>query len=297
MSFETIAQLAFGAVLGLLALIGIAAAFGNGAALRLLDRVVDVQPTEVRAMLVGCVYFFCVLASYFILRPIRDAMAVASGTREPAVAVRRDAQRDGAVPSRVFVARRALSRTALRVNDVWLLRDVPRRVLLRMAIGPQRNLDRAGVLHLDERLCPVQYVDLLERDGRHVPHVAGQAVVRLHRRGRHGWFDHGHGDHRLLRQESRQHQPAARLDGAAHRGVIARRDLPEGPAHRRRRDRRDRARTPEQADRRERLVRHPQRDAIVVHRRHRRLPAPLHPRLDGAVFRADRHHREGVQHA
>ncbi|HXN42062.1 MAG TPA: MFS transporter, partial [Myxococcaceae bacterium] len=40
---------------------------------------VDVQPSELRAMLLGCAYFFFLFSSYFILRPIRDAMAVASG--------------------------------------------------------------------------------------------------------------------------------------------------------------------------------------------------------------------------
>lgn len=45
----------------------------------LLSRVVDVRPGEVRAMLASFAFFFFVLSSYFILRPIRDAVAVASG--------------------------------------------------------------------------------------------------------------------------------------------------------------------------------------------------------------------------
>ena len=81
MSFETAAFSVFGVVLGLLGLTGIAAAAGNAGALRLLHGAVHVEPTEVRPMLVACLYFFCTLASYFILRPIRDAMAVASGAR------------------------------------------------------------------------------------------------------------------------------------------------------------------------------------------------------------------------
>src|SRR5688500_13511755 len=48
---------------------------------RLLRRVVDVEPGEVRAMLLACLYFFFIFTSYFILRPIRDEMAVASGAR------------------------------------------------------------------------------------------------------------------------------------------------------------------------------------------------------------------------
>jgi AAA family ATP:ADP antiporter len=76
-----IARIAFFVILGIIALTGVAAASGVELALRLLHKVVDVQPSEVRAMLVGALYFFCALASYFILRPIRDAMAVASGAR------------------------------------------------------------------------------------------------------------------------------------------------------------------------------------------------------------------------
>lgn len=44
----------------------------------LLRRVVDVEPHEVRAMLASALFFFCALASWFVLRPLRDA--VAAGT-------------------------------------------------------------------------------------------------------------------------------------------------------------------------------------------------------------------------
>ena len=44
-----------------------------------LRRVVDVEPGEVRAMTTSFVFFFFVLSSYFILRPIRDAVGVAAG--------------------------------------------------------------------------------------------------------------------------------------------------------------------------------------------------------------------------
>ncbi|HYV99765.1 MAG TPA: MFS transporter [Gemmatimonadaceae bacterium] len=81
MNAIAILQIAFGVILGFVGLVGVAAATGNEAALRWLHGVVDVKPNEVRAMLAGCLYFFCALASYFILRPIRDAMAVASGAR------------------------------------------------------------------------------------------------------------------------------------------------------------------------------------------------------------------------
>ncbi|UCF19638.1 MAG: MFS transporter [Gemmatimonadota bacterium] len=48
---------------------------------RLLQRAVEVEPTEVRALLLSCAYYFFILSSYYILRPIRDEVAVASGVR------------------------------------------------------------------------------------------------------------------------------------------------------------------------------------------------------------------------
>jgi AAA family ATP:ADP antiporter len=44
-----------------------------------LKRVVDVKPEEVRAMFASFAFFFFVLSSYFILRPMRDAVGVAAG--------------------------------------------------------------------------------------------------------------------------------------------------------------------------------------------------------------------------
>ena len=49
--------------------------------MRFLARVVDVRPDEVRALLWSFAYFFCLLAAYYILRPLRDEMGVAGGVR------------------------------------------------------------------------------------------------------------------------------------------------------------------------------------------------------------------------
>jgi AAA family ATP:ADP antiporter len=46
-----------------------------------LSRVVAVRPDEVRAMLWSFAYFFCLLAGYYVLRPLRDEMGVAGGVR------------------------------------------------------------------------------------------------------------------------------------------------------------------------------------------------------------------------
>ena len=46
-----------------------------------LSRVVPVRPEEVRALLWSFAYFFCLLAAYYILRPLRDEMGVAGGVK------------------------------------------------------------------------------------------------------------------------------------------------------------------------------------------------------------------------
>ena len=48
---------------------------------RWLTRAVAVRPNEVRAVLWSFAYFFCLLAGYYILRPLRDEMGVAGGVR------------------------------------------------------------------------------------------------------------------------------------------------------------------------------------------------------------------------
>src|SRR5882672_463386 len=48
---------------------------------RWLARVVAVQPGELRALLWSFAYFFCLLAGYYVLRPLRDEMGVAGGVR------------------------------------------------------------------------------------------------------------------------------------------------------------------------------------------------------------------------
>lgn len=46
---------------------------------RAVSRVVEARPDEVRALLWSFAYFFFLLASYFILRPLRDEMGAAAG--------------------------------------------------------------------------------------------------------------------------------------------------------------------------------------------------------------------------
>ena len=47
----------------------------------LLAKVVAVKPGETRALLWSFAYFFCLLAGYYVLRPVRDEMGLASGVK------------------------------------------------------------------------------------------------------------------------------------------------------------------------------------------------------------------------
>ncbi len=48
---------------------------------RWLERVVAVRPGERRALAWSFAYFFCLLAGYYVLRPLRDEMGIAGGVR------------------------------------------------------------------------------------------------------------------------------------------------------------------------------------------------------------------------
>src|SRR5215218_3826453 len=48
---------------------------------RVLSRFVPVRPEEVRAVLWSFAYFFCLLAGYYVLRPLRDEMGIAGGVK------------------------------------------------------------------------------------------------------------------------------------------------------------------------------------------------------------------------
>ena len=48
---------------------------------RALARVVAVRSGEIPALLWSFAYFFCLLAGYYVLRPLRDEMGIAGGVR------------------------------------------------------------------------------------------------------------------------------------------------------------------------------------------------------------------------
>ena len=52
---------------------------GNSPFYPWLRRLVDVEPAEVKALLWSFAYFFCLLCSYYIVRPMREEMGIAGG--------------------------------------------------------------------------------------------------------------------------------------------------------------------------------------------------------------------------
>jgi AAA family ATP:ADP antiporter len=53
----------------------------NGLMERCLSKVVEVRPEERRALFWAFAYFFCLLAGYYVLRPLRDEMGLAGGIK------------------------------------------------------------------------------------------------------------------------------------------------------------------------------------------------------------------------
>src|SRR5277367_4720948 len=51
----------------------------NSAFHRILNKLIDVRPSEARALAWAWLYIFSLLSAYYILRPIRDQMGVAGG--------------------------------------------------------------------------------------------------------------------------------------------------------------------------------------------------------------------------
>src|SRR3990172_9104035 len=51
----------------------------HGLLFRLLRRIVEVQPAEVRALGWSWLYFFSILSAYYVIRPVRDEIGAAGG--------------------------------------------------------------------------------------------------------------------------------------------------------------------------------------------------------------------------
>ena len=82
MDLAQIVLITFAVILTAIIGIGILAARGNAAAYAVVRRAVTVEQTEVGALVLAALYFFCTLMSYSLLRPVRDEFGVATGVRD-----------------------------------------------------------------------------------------------------------------------------------------------------------------------------------------------------------------------
>jgi ATP/ADP translocase len=142
----------------------------------LLRRAVDVKPEEQSAMLMSFAFFFFVLSGYFVLRPIRDAVAAASGVQQlpwlftgtltatllfnplfSALVVRYPARKFVPLSFQFFISNLLL---------FYVL------MLARRRIG-DGHLDRPQLLRVDERARLLRHVDLLVLHGRRLSQRSG----------------------------------------------------------------------------------------------------------------------------
>ena len=147
----------------------------------LIKKLVNAKSGEVRALLWSFAYFFFLLSSYYILRPLRDEMGVAGGTRNLPwlftatfiallVAAPLLAAAVAKLPRVEFIPIVYLFFVA-NILIFW--------VLLQLRLSDRRR--RARVLRLDHGLQRVHRVGVLVVHGRPLFQRAEQAAVRLHR--------------------------------------------------------------------------------------------------------------------
>ena len=134
---------------------------------RWISRTVAVRPGEIRALVWSFAYFFCLLAGYYVLRPLRDEMGVAGGVRNlqwlftatfvamlavvpvyGAVVARLPRRRFVPIVYHFFVANSSYSAAATSLGKLQVAR---------------------GVFCLDQRIQPVCRVGVLVVHGRPVP--------------------------------------------------------------------------------------------------------------------------------
>ena len=150
---------------------------------RLLRRLINVTPAEVPALGWCWLYIFSVLASYYILRPIRDQMGVAGGVNN--------------LPW-LFTGT-LIAMLVLNVPFSALVKFLPRKQFISLSYrffaavhpGVRRGaalghagasgMDRSILLYLDLGVQSFRRVDLLVDGGRYLQLRARQAAVRFHR--------------------------------------------------------------------------------------------------------------------
>ena len=180
-----------------------------------LARVVAVRPHEAKALLWSFAYFFCLLAGYYVLRPVRDEMGLASGIKNlPWLFTATFLVMLAAVPLYgALVARLPRRRFIPLVYHFFVANIVIFWVLLTQDIALATTAK--VFFRLDQRVQPVRGVGVLVVHGGPLWLRAGQAPVRVHRRRRFGGRA-ARADH--SRDPRRDHRPRQSAD---HRRAVA----------------------------------------------------------------------------
>ncbi len=134
--------------------------------IRLLDRVVCIRADERPAALWSFAYFFCLLCSYYVLRPVREEMGVAGGVeRLPWVFTLTFVVMLAVVPVFGALAARYPRRALLPiVYGFFIVNILGLFAWLRSGLGAR--LGTRCILRVAQRLQPVRGLGLLELHGR-----------------------------------------------------------------------------------------------------------------------------------
>ena len=144
-----------------------------------LNRIVDVRPGERAALALSFVFFFCVLCSYYIVRPLRDEMAVALG---------------GDFIQKSFLISFLVMLAAVPVFG-WVVARAPRRFIVPAVYGffivclagfwllhlrgKARSAGGQRLLYFRKHFRAVHGLPVLERHVGRLENRAGQAHVRV----------------------------------------------------------------------------------------------------------------------
>ena len=150
----------------------------------LLQRLVQVQPGELRALVWSFLYFFSLLCSYYVLRPVRDEMGIQGGVENLQwVFTGTFLVMLAAVPLYGWaVARLPRRRLLPAVYLFFIVNLLVFYLLMRTGVAPAA-IARA-FFHLGQCVQSVRGVGVLELHGGHLQQRTGAPAVRLHRRRR-----------------------------------------------------------------------------------------------------------------
>ena len=190
---------------------------------RLLKTLAKVEPGEVKAVAVSFVYFALLMGSYFVVRPVRDAMGTVYGVDNlEELYTGTFIASFFLAPAYAFLA----SRIRLATFLPWVYGFIAVTMFGFFALfesfgAAAGSLGRSVVLRVGQHLQRAHHLGLLEPDGRHVLSHPGQAAVRVHRRRRHRGHDWRPGAGGAPRQRGRHQHADAHLGGRLHRHRLA----------------------------------------------------------------------------